>query len=200
MLHILNTHWSDFWALFYGMLPLSLLTIGGAITILPALHQLTTTDHTWLSDTQFNASIAIAQAAPGPNILFIAVMGWNVGLALAASHAGLPLGYGYILGVLGASLAMLGIMIPSSVLVYFAGKWVNQNATLLPVKAFKAGMAPIVVALLVSAGWILALGKSTPSLGTAALVLVTTLLAWRSNLHLLVLLGAGAVCGVLGWV
>ena len=59
---------------------LSLLGIGGAITTLPDMHRYLVDRQLWLSDAQFNASVALAQAAPGPNILFVALMGWHVGI------------------------------------------------------------------------------------------------------------------------
>ncbi|RTL33814.1 MAG: chromate transporter, partial [Burkholderiales bacterium] len=61
---------------------LSLLSIGGAITTVPEMHRYLVDRQGWLSEELFTSSIALAQAAPGPNILFVAVLGYNVaGLA-----------------------------------------------------------------------------------------------------------------------
>ncbi len=73
-------NWTDWFNLFSHFLGLSLLAIGGAITTTPEIHRYLVDKHGWLTETQFTASIAIAQAAPGPNAIFIALMGWNVGL------------------------------------------------------------------------------------------------------------------------
>ena len=62
---------------------LSLLAIGGAIATVPDIHNTLVNHHHWLLEHQFNAAIALAQAAPGPNVLFIALLGWNVGLNAA---------------------------------------------------------------------------------------------------------------------
>src|SRR5450830_173117 len=80
--HLLSIHmqWSDWLHLWLHFLMLSLLSIGGAVSTLPDMHRYLVGQQHWLNDTQFNSSIAIAQAAPGPNVLFIALMGWNVGL------------------------------------------------------------------------------------------------------------------------
>ena len=51
---------------------LSLLAVGGAITTAPDIHRYLVDDTHWLSESQFSSSISIAQAAPGPNIMFIA--------------------------------------------------------------------------------------------------------------------------------
>ena len=61
-----------------------LLAVGGAITTAPDMHRFVVDEHHWLTDAQFSASVALAQAAPGPNVLFVAVIGWNVAGPLGA--------------------------------------------------------------------------------------------------------------------
>jgi chromate transporter len=183
---------ADWISFFVHYLGLSLLAVGGAITTAPDMHRYLVDERLWLTDPQFSASIAIAQAAPGPNVLFIALLGWNVGL----NAGGLPTAF------LGMALAMVGIMIPSTTLTYLAARWGHQNRELRGVRAFKQGMAPIVVALLVATGWILATGSSYQSRDWPvwAIAIVSALIVWRTRLHLLWLLGAGAVIGWMGWL
>ena len=64
----------DLPALFVHFLLLSLLAVGGAITTAPDMHRYLVTEHGWISDAQFTTSVALAQAAPGPNLLFVAVL------------------------------------------------------------------------------------------------------------------------------
>ncbi len=182
-------------ALFFHYLSLSLLSVGGAITTAPDMHRFLVDQQHWLTDAQFNASIAIAQAAPGPNVLFIALLGWNVGL-----NAG-----GYLTGLLGVFLAMLGILIPSTTLTYIAARWGHRNRELRAVRAFKQGMSPIVVALLVATGWILAgtnsvQGDILQSWPVWLLAAATAVMVWRTKIHLLWLLGAGALLGWFGLI
>lgn len=186
----------DWLGLFFHYLSLSLLSIGGAITTAPDMHRFLVEQHHWLTDAQFNASIAIAQAAPGPNVLFIALLGWNVGL----NAGGMPT------GLLGVAVTMTGIMTPSTTLTYVTAQWGHRNRHLRAVRAFKQGMAPIVVALLIATSWILATAnghgdgnwlQNWPSWLVAA---ATAIIVWRSNLHLLWLLGAGAVLGWYGLI
>jgi len=181
--------WLD---LFLHFMSLSLLAVGGAITTAPDMHRYLVDTRHWLTDTQFNASIAIAQAAPGPNVLFVALMGWNVGL-----NAG-----GLDTALVGLSLAMLGIMLPSTTLTYLAAAWGHRNRELRAVRAFKQGMGPIVIALLIATGWILATGTDyNPSRWPLWLVTAATaLVVWRTRIHLLWLLGAGAALGWTGLV
>ncbi|MEJ6023361.1 chromate transporter [Ramlibacter sp. PS4R-6] len=181
--------WLQFFAHF---LLLSLLAVGGAITTAADMHRYLVDERHWLTDAQFSASIALAQAAPGPNVLFVAVMGWNVGL-----NAG-----GMGTAFLGVALAMLGSLIPSTTLTYLAARWGHANRELRGVRAFKQGMAPIVVALLIATGWILATGSSYHARDWPvwAIAVVSTLIVWRTRIHLLWLLGAGAFIGWMGWL
>ncbi|MCE2880611.1 MAG: chromate transporter, partial [Comamonadaceae bacterium] len=71
---------TDWLQLLLHFATLSMLGVGGAITTLPDMHRYLVDRQHWLLDSQFNASVALAQAAPGPNILFVALMGWHVGL------------------------------------------------------------------------------------------------------------------------
>lgn len=182
----------DWLSLFAHYLSLSLLAIGGAITTAPDMHRYLVDQQAWLTDPQFNASIAIAQAAPGPNVLFVALLGWHVGL----NAGGLPM------ALLGMGVTMLGIMLPSTTLTFLATRWGHANRELRGVRAFKQGLAPIVIALLVATGWIIATGShySVRNWPIWLITIVSALIVWRTRLHLLWLLGAGAMLGWAGWV
>ena len=184
--------WSDWMHLFLQYLMLSLLSVGGAITTTPDMHRYLVDQNRWLTDTQFNASIAIAQAAPGPNVLFVALMGWNVGI-----NSG-----GFWMGLFGVLVTMLGIMIPSTTLTYFASQWGHRNRNLRAVRAFKQGMGPIVIALLIATGWVLTSAHNDPARDWKLWVLtaVAAVVIWRTKLHLLWMLGAGAALGWFGLV
>ena len=84
---------------------LSLFAVGGAITTAPDMHRYVVAEHHWISDAQFTPSIAIAQAAPGPNVLFVATLGWNVA------------------GPLGAIATMFGTLMPSTALTLVVTRW-----------------------------------------------------------------------------
>lgn len=183
---------ADWLNLFLHFGTLSLLAVGGAITTSADMHRFLVDEHGWLSDAQFNASIALAQAAPGPNILFVALLGWNVGLNMGSTWVAL----------LSGTACLVSIMLPSSVLSYYTAQWSHRNRERRSVRAFKQGFAPIVISLLVATGWVLATasGPSPDHWPLWLLTAVVTLVVWRTRLHLLWLLGAGALLGALGWV
>ncbi len=191
---------ADWWSLFLHFVSLSLLAVGGAITTAPDIHRYLVDEQHWLTDTQFTSSIALAQGAPGPNVMFVALMGWNVGL-----NAGGWLAAGWpavSLALLGVLVTMVGIMIPSCTLTFVATQWAHRNRELQAVKAFKAGMAPIVIALLIATGWLLTGTHEHPAQDWPlwALTAVTTVVVWKTKTHLLVLLGVGAFLGGMGWI
>ncbi len=197
VLHLSSADWLD---MFQHFASLSLLAVGGAITTAPDMHRYLVDETHWLSDAQFTSSIALAQAAPGPNILFVALMGWNVGLNAGAGLGGG--GQSAALAALGVLVAMLGIMLPSSILTYTATRWAHQHRDNIGIRAFKAGMAPIVIALLLATAWLLTAVHNQPARDWPLYVLTTAtlLLVWRTKVHMLWLIGAGALLGAPGWV
>jgi chromate transporter len=175
----------DLGALFLHFLALSLLAIGGAITTAPEMHRYLVGQQHWLTDTQFTTSIALAQAAPGPNILFVAVLGWNVA------------------GLAGALTAMAGIMLPSTTLVLSATRWARAKRESRGVRAFTAGMMPLTLGLMLATGWLLAepfLRLPEHRWATLALIAATLALTLKTRLGLVWMVLGGGVLGALGLV
>jgi chromate transporter len=175
--------WSPelWWDLFCHFLDVSLMAIGGAITLVPDLHRRLVVDGHLLSDLDFTSAIALAQAAPGPNLLFVALMGW------------------YSAGLGGSIASMLGIMIPSTTLALAVSRWVSARRSWLSVQALQAGMIPVTLGLLLATGAHLA-----PSLQTQPKALlmsvVVALVVWRTKVGLIWLVAAGGLLGGLGLV
>ena len=175
--------WSPdvWWTLFGHFLALSLMSIGGAITLVPDMHRRLVEEGGLMSDADFTGSVALAQAAPGPNVLFVALMGW---------HAA---------GVVGALVSMVGIMLPSTTLALAVSRWVAQRREWPSVRAFQDGMTPVTMGLLLATGWHL-----MPPLDTQprawALAAAVALLVWRTRVRLIWLVAGGALLGALGVV
>jgi chromate transporter len=164
---------------------LSLLAVGGAITTASDMHRYVVTEHGWISDAQFTSSIAIAQAAPGPNVLFVAVIGWNVA------------------GAAGALATLVGTMLPSTLLVLAVSRWAAQRRDSRGVRAFTTGMAPLTLGLLLATGWVLAepfVRVPHQRWGALALIAITLAVMLRSKLSPMWLVALGAVIGALGGI
>jgi chromate transporter len=172
---------SDWLGLFGHFLLLSLLAIGGAIATAPDMHRYVVGDRGWLTDAQFTDSIALAQAAPGPNLLFVAVIGFNAA------------------GLAGVLATMLGILLPSTTLALAVARYGHRRQDSLPVRAFTAGMAPLTIGLVLATGWLLTepLRASPAAWGLLA---VTVLAMWRTKVRPMWLIGLGALVGALGWI
>ena len=166
-------------ALFIEFVVLSFVAFGGATALLPEMHRVVVLEHGWLDDTTFTHLYAIAQAAPGPNVLVVTLIGWKVA------------------GLAGALATTLAMCLPMSVVIYllidrwegFAGKrWQ---------KAISLGVAPLAVGLVFSGATLIA---QAAEFGWAAwaLVAVTTAVNLRTKLHPLWLIAAGAALGLVG--
>ena len=77
-------------ALFLHFLMLSFLAIGGAPTVLPDMHRYVVEAHHWMTSTQFAEVYALAQVAPGPNIMYVTLIGWQVAGWAGAAATTLP--------------------------------------------------------------------------------------------------------------
>ena len=192
MTALLQMHPLDWLNLFVHYLGLSLMAIGGAISTAPDMHRYLVDQQHWMTEPQFNASITLAQAAPGPNVLFVALMGWQVGLNAGSLSA----------AMLGMAITMTGMLLPSATLTYVASRWGHNNRELRSVRAFKQGMAPVVVGLILATGWLMssAHGEFATDWRLWLVTAVSALVVWKTRVHLLWLLGAGGLLGWFGWV
>ncbi len=188
----LSLSWHDWLNLFAHYLMLSLMSLGGAIATTTEMHRFLVEQHGWLTQAQFNDSIALAQASPGPNVLFVALMGWHVGMNAGSTAA----------AFLGVATTMVGIILPSTVFTYQVARWGHRNRELRAVRAFKLGMAPVVIAMLLSTAWILASAgaRGAPDWPLWLLAVASCVVVWRTKIHLLWVLGAGALLGAFGVV
>jgi chromate transporter len=124
---------------------------------------------------------ALAQAAPGPNMLITTLIGWRVA------------------GAWGAVVATMSLCAPSSVLTFgTASLWyrfrdapwrVLIQRALLPVTAGLIMASAVVLTQSTTTGW-----------RTAALTAAATAVFLMTRVHPLLVLGAGALLGVVGLV
>ena len=112
-------------ALFLHFLSISVFATGGALALASDMHRYVVDEHAYISHTQFVNSIALAQAAPGPNILFVTVMGWQIA------------------GIQGALATTFGLSLPALVfpmLVSRLGRMAQFDRLL---QALKRGLGPV---------------------------------------------------------
>lgn len=181
----MTVDWPQLQDLFLHFLSLSLLSVGGGISTAPEMHRYLVTQRHWLSDTTFTESIALAQAAPGPNILFVTVLGWKIA------------------GLAGAVAATMGMMLPSTTLVLMATRWSRQHQHSLGVRAFKTGLAPLTLGLMLATGWLLAQPYVVPPdhrWSILTLMGLTVLITLKTRIGLVWLVLGGGALGAFGLV
>lgn len=170
---------SELIAMTLHMALLSLMSVGGVTAVLPDIHRYVVDAQGWMNSEQFAALFALSQAAPGPNALFITLFGLQM--------AGLP----------GAFGATFGMFAPSSLLAYHAVGWADQFADTRWLNAFRRGMAPITVGLVLSSGFLLARATDVRWSSVALTALTVAVLLLRSRWNPLWLIVAGALFGLI---
>jgi chromate transporter len=122
------------WSIIGAFAPLSLMMFGGANSIIPEIHRQTVVLHGWMNNAEFATLFAVAQTAPGPNILVVSLIGWQV--------AG-------IAGLLGATLA---INVPHCALTYVIGRIIGRAGEATWLRAMKDALVPITTGLILASG------------------------------------------------
>jgi chromate transporter len=160
---------------------LSLIAVGGAITVLPEMHRSVVEVHGWMSGAQFAELFALAQAAPGPNILVVSLIGWKVA------------------GMAGAVVATAAVCGPSCVLTFAVSRIWQRFRGARWRKAVEDGLVPVTVGLMLAGGYLITLSAdhSWPAFATTA---VTAAFVLTTRIHPLWLFGAAGLIGLAGWV
>lgn len=155
---------------------LSLLAFGGGNAILPEMQHQVVEIHHWLTATEFSTMFALAQAAPGPNMMIVPLVGWHV-----AGPAGLMV----------TSIAKFG---PSSVVAVLALKFWEKFKDHSLRAHFEKALKPITVGLVLVSAWIIA-DAAAQNLLLIGIVIIATLLSMFKKIHPLWVMAFGAVVG-----
>lgn len=157
---------------------LSLMAVGGGvIMVAPEIQNWVVSGKHWMSNEQFTAAYAIAQAAPGPNLLFISLVGWLVA------------------GWFGAIATTTSIILPSTLLTLALIKVRTRQAGNALTKALQQAFAPISIGLLGATALIFA-RASNADWRADLLTLLAALLVLKTRLNPVVLIAVGAAAGV----
>lgn len=167
------------WSIATTFAPLSLLMFGGANAILPDIHRQAVEVRGWMSDDEFATLFAIAQVAPGPNILIVSLIGWQIA------------------GLAGLLVATIAINVPHCMLTYGIGHALTRLGDAPWMRATKDALVPVTVGLILASGVVM--GRAADhsvltgaiSAGTATFVVLTK----RNPLWML---GAGTLASLIG--
>ena len=161
-------------ALYFGVL--SLLAFGGMPAVMPEMQRMVVESQGWATPLEFVQLFAIAQAAPGPNVLIVSLIGWKAA------------------GLAGAIVALVAACAPAGVLAWWiADLWERFKDS--PWRAaIQRAIAPLVVGLTLSGGYVLCT-PSTPDWRLWLIAAVSGTLMVMTKLNPLWMLAAGGVAG-----
>jgi chromate transporter len=160
---------------------LSLFAIGGAMAVIPEMHRQAVDVSHWMTDRQFADLFAIAQAAPGPNIIIVTLIGYQ-----AAGFA----------GAMVATLAMCG---PTCVITYYVSRTFDRFKDAEWRIVTQAGLVPVSVGLFAAGAFVVA-RVADRSLVAFAITLSVAAVAYFTRINALWLFGAAGLLGYLGLV
>jgi chromate transporter len=168
---------------------LSVLSIGGGNSVLPEMHRKAVADYGWVTDAQFANVFAISQAAPGPSILIVTMLGYEAG-----ARAG-----GLALGSACGLLATVCMIVPAGILVYLVGSAWARAAESPWRHAIERGLAPLTVGLVLASGWVMA-QASDHGIAAYTLTALCTVIFTTTKVNPLWVVAAAGFVGYLGWV
>jgi chromate transporter len=159
----------------------SLLAFGGTNSVLPEMQRQTVEVHAWLGAHEFAALFALAQAAPGPNMMVVSLIGWRVA------------------GLAGALTTTAAVAAPSSILTLLvSGAWYRFRDKPWR-RALQSGLMPVTAGLVMASAALL-IEATTVGWTAGVVTVVATGLFMVTRLNPLVVLAAAAGLGALGVV
>ena len=169
-------------ALACQMAMVSLLTFGGGVAaVIPEVQRQVVDVRHWMDDRTFADLFAIAQAAPGPNMLIVTLIGLKAA------------------GLAGAVVATAALCAPTCTLTFLVSRaWdrIRASAWRAPLQE---GIAPVAAGLIASSAFLI--GRAADHAASLVLVsLATALFTYFTRFNPLWALAAAAAIGLLGWV
>lgn len=155
---------------------LSLLTFGGLSAVIPEMQRYIVGVKGWVTPTEFMHLFAVAQAAPGPNVLIVSLIGYRVA------------------GIAGSLVALLGLCLPAAALTWVVSALWERGRDSLWGNVIRRTLAPVVVGLIFAAGYVIATPHG-PDWRLWLIALLTAAGMLTTRLNPLWLLAGGAALG-----
>jgi chromate transporter len=156
---------------------LSIFSVGGLPSVMPEMQRYVVEVKAWMSPAEFMQAFAVGQAAPGPNMLIVSLVGWHLA------------------GLAGALVALFAMCGPAAVLAWWAsGLWDRFKDTPWR-QAIQRAIAPIVVGMILSGGVVIATPDATPDWRLWLIAGATAAGAVLTKVNPLWFLAAGGVLG-----
>lgn len=171
----------DLTSIFFHCLALWFVAVGGPSAILPDMHRYMVVANQLITNKEFAELYTLAQSAPGPNVMYVTLIGWHL--------AGLP----------GALATTIPILIPATTLTLLVGHFNERYPDAPILRAVRRGLMPITIGLMFSGATVLMRAVSSDWRGYVV-TLLTAALVLRMKWNPFWLLAAGAIIGISGLV
>ena len=113
---------------------ISLIAIGGMNAVLPALrHEVVDVLH-WMDNEKFMQLFAVTQITPGPNVVIVSLVGWEIA------------------GLSGLLVATLSMLLPACLLAFFVGRIANRVAGTPGFRLAQDALVPVAIGLILAGG------------------------------------------------
>ena len=168
------------WRIAVTFASLSFVAVGGVTAILPGIHRQVVDVQGWMNDTTFANLYAIAQAAPGPNVIVVGLIGWH------------------ITGMAGLAVAMSAMVLPSSILALIVGRIVHRHANTSWIAVAKTGLVPVTIGLILAGGVVMARAADRGIL-MVVITLAAAVFVLRSERNPAWALVAGTIVSLAAW-
>jgi len=159
----------------------SMLAIGGIYVIIAELQRVVVVENGWLTPEDFTSLFALAQASPGPNTLFVSLIGWRM--------AGVP----------GGILATLVFVLPSLILAGGVARAWNRWSERRWFVVLRRGLVPLTIGLMASSALLLTLAAAT-GLASLAIAAASFALLLATRAPPIAILAAAGALGAFGLV
>jgi chromate transporter len=160
---------------------MALLALGGANAVVPEMHRQAVELRDWMTERQFTDMFAISQAAPGPNVMLVTLIGYHVA------------------GVAGALVTTLAMCGPTAVLAHFLGRTWDRFRDAHWRVAVQAGVVPISVGLVGASAIVLTRAADHSWLAGVITVATAAVMYW-TRWNPLLLIGIAGLAGLTGLV
>lgn len=165
--------------LLVNMSLISFLAVGGANSVMPEIHRQVVDLHAWVGDRQFSELFAIASASPGPNVVFVTLLGYHVA------------------GLTGALAATFGLIAPTCVLTYVMSRLFDHFKEAAWRNTVQTALVSVTIGL-IAAGALIIARAADHDWKTLVVTMASFAITYWTRVSLLVPLGIAAVLGIVG--
>jgi chromate transporter len=169
---------------------IAVVSVGGGIAVLPDAFRFMVVTKKWLSSEDFTNMVAVAQAAPGPNILMFSLISFQAATS-----------YGLGLSVLSALAGLMSFIVPTCAIAWLVNRQFESRSNSKMIKAIKTGLVPLTVGIVLASGWLLTHAAATaksasPLWWVYGLAVIVATISYFKKVNPLWMVALGAVVGM----